>query len=1288
MGVSYREIGELIARVRARWRRVILYRAAVVAALAAAAVVLLGLLTAYAAGRSTHALAAVGVVTVIVAFAVAVRALSPARRVPSDAQIARFIEEREPTLDDRLVSAVDVARGGVDAPPPALASAMLADAGRRAAHVEPATIVSPDLLRRGGFQAAAACFALLAVIVGGRQTARRSFDALSLSVFPARVHLDVQPGNARLQAGTALTVQARLAGNTAPVAAQLLRASSDAEATDAEAWSAIDMPVDADGAFRFTFDALGESFKYRVVAGALRSDVFDVAVVRPPRVTRVDVEYRYPKALGLPPRTEEDSGDIYAPAGTDVTLHIHTDREAASGQMTLGGGQSLPLTNSDPTTLEAALTISGDDSYRLRVANGEGMATPGETEYFIRMLDDRPPDVRVMRPARDKSVTALEEIDIEAEAQDDFGVAALELVYTVRGGSEKVVPFDIPARATTVSGFHTLYLEDLKVKAGDFISYYVRARDLPRGRRASEARSDMFFLEVKPFEQEFTLAQSQGGGGGSGSPQIDDLVNAQKEIIVATWKLDRRALTSGASSEADIRAVGKAEAELKVRVEDVASQFRESTMRDPRRRGPTPGAPRAGQTLPEEDAMTAASKAMTQAITALEGLKTKTAMPPELEALNHLLKAQATVKERQVTQQTGAGGQGQNRQAQDLSSLFDKELARQQQTNYETKNSAEQEEKSQDESMLDKIRELAKRQDELLRRQEELARQRQQMTPEQLKRALETLTREQQQLREQAERMARQMGTGTPNDPGQQNPNSQKNQNGQQPPQPGQQAQSGQQQGQQNQGGQSQGGQNQSQGQQQANRQGQSGEMRPGQQGGRAGERGNAMREVSEEMRNAASELSRQDPSQASARGNRALDKLRDLERQMQAGQPNEQRRAIGDMQLEARQLADAQRQLSTELGRVGQGENGKDALRRLAGEQDRLAERAERLQQSMDRQASTPPPSPNGQASGRNGATGEQSANAQKAVGDAAKEMQRQRVAERMQQSAEQLRQASGDAGQPANGDKPSGDKNSGKPQPSSSATDTRTPQQSARAAAGAQEEIARSLDRLADRLASANGPSDDQSRKMNDQLARAQELRERMERISRELNRLGQQSGPEGTQAGGQNQGRSPDGKPSPGERESASKQPAQPGGQAGQGQPDQNGSGGDSGEVARLRDEYQKQLQATKDLLNEMQKDEAKKDERTAGDGSRGFTYEGQGMVLSAPGTQAFKQDFAKWEELRKQATLALEQAETRLSRQLQDKASKDRLATGIDDRPPASYQQQVDSYFKALAGKKGR
>src|SRR6185295_8689758 len=157
-------------------------------------------------------------------------------------------------------------------------------------------------------------------------------------------------------------------------------------------------------------------------------------------------------------------------------------------------------------------------------------------------------------------------------ASDDFGISAFDLLYSVRGGKEKVVPLTLPQHATSVTSRHTLYLEDLSVRPGDFVSYYVRARDLARGKPSSEARSDIFFLDVKPFEEEFTLAQTQAAmGGGQSNQQLDDLVAAQKQIIVATWKLDRRSqAASGAKSAEDIRAVGRAESELKTRVEQAS----------------------------------------------------------------------------------------------------------------------------------------------------------------------------------------------------------------------------------------------------------------------------------------------------------------------------------------------------------------------------------------------------------------------------------------------------------------------------------------------------------------------------------------------------------------------------------------------------------------------------------------------------------------------------------------------------------------------------------------------
>jgi len=83
----------------------------------------------------------------------------------------------------------------------------------------------------------------------------------------------------------------------------------------------------------------------------------------------------------------------------------------------------------------------------------------------------------------------------------------------------------------------------------------------------------------------------------------------------------------------------------------------------------------------------------------------------------------------------------------------------------------------------------------------------------------------------------------------------------------------------------------------------------------------------------------------------------------------------------------------------------------------------------------------------------------------------------------------------------------------------------------------------------------------------------------------------------------------------------------------------------------------------------------------------TFEAPSSVgLSAPGTEAFKQDFAKWEDMRRQATQALDTGESALSKKIQAKQAKDRLAAGADDNAPPGYEKQVDSYFKAIAGKK--
>jgi hypothetical protein len=215
------------------------------------------------------------------------------------------------------------------------------------------------------------------------------------------------------------------------------------------------------------------------------------------------------------------------------------------------------------------------------------------------------------------------------------------------------VPFDRQGSGTSVNGKSTIYLEDLGVKPGDFVTYYARARDVSRGKRSTEARSDIFFLEVTPFEEEFVASQSQGSGGAS-DEGLDDLVQSQKDIITATWKLDSRAKQAGGRSDEDIRTVAKAQADLRTRALGVVGQMQRAN--NVRRVRPGGGrTPGPAQEDPSASAMAKAAEAMGRAQQQLDALKTTDALPHEMTALNELLRSQSETRRREVQQQQANG---------------------------------------------------------------------------------------------------------------------------------------------------------------------------------------------------------------------------------------------------------------------------------------------------------------------------------------------------------------------------------------------------------------------------------------------------------------------------------------------------------------------------------------------------------------------------------------------------------------------------------------------------------
>lgn len=731
---------EVLARVRRRWlaARWIKGGAQV---LASVCVVLLSILALELAlvPSDLIILVVVGVALVgLIGFAV--RVLWPLRERPPDRRVARFVEERCPELADSVVSAVEV---DASSTPTEFADLVLDESVRRLRAFDVRRVVPSAVLRRAGAWGGFAVVGVIVVVAWGFEPLAQITRTAWFHALPGTMTIDVDPGDVRIMAGQPVRVRARLRG----VGQEGLRTAPTLSVLGGENPRSIVMRETIDG-YVSEFSEVHDSFTYRIRAGRRISSDYRVRALNPPQIERIDIEYTYPSFTGFPVRLEEDGGDVFAPAGTQVRALVYADTSIEAGALVLGNGRRVVLEPLGVGVRAATFVVEADDVYTVTITDTDGLTTRDRSEYLIRVTHDRPPVVEVLRPVGDREITPLEEVTIEARADDDYRVEALDLVYTVAGRSEQVVPFQIAAPGASVAGVRTMFVEDLAVNPGDVITYFAQVRAVGRAGQASQARSDLFFLEVRPFDQEFEEAQSHSGLG-QDAAEIQNLAAVQKQIIVATWRLEQSADAESAAD--DTQVVAAAQAEL--RNTTAAASERMSSRGRGRRLGDQ-GLP------PERVAMRAAVDAMSAAVTALEALDTSAAIPSEVEALNQLLTAEATVRRKQVRLEQGQGGRSAGGQAQqDLSALFDRELRRDQKTNFETTSRPDQGARERGESeVLARLRELARRQAELeAALADEVGAEE---TAEERRRALARLMREQQELREQLEELASRMNRG------------------------------------------------------------------------------------------------------------------------------------------------------------------------------------------------------------------------------------------------------------------------------------------------------------------------------------------------------------------------------------------------------------------------------------------------------------------------------------------------------------------------------------------------
>lgn len=747
------ELVRIVRSVRNRWRLRIALRGATIVFGGVVAVFLATTFGMDLFRFDDTAVTVFRVVAYVSIVALALRFLVwPFVRGVTDERVALYLEEHEPSLQAALLSAVEIerakSRGGLsEATSPDLTRQLVAQAVDACRQVEYGRRVE----RRGLRQTSGTLAGIVAVgavaLLMSPGFLRNGAPFLLFPFAGDRAEnpyaVSVTPGDTLLARGADLLIGSALRGFDAERVELVVKRGADGE------WERFTMMPGADPAayelFLFDLDA---DTDYYVEAAGVRSPMHRIEVADLPYVQQIDLEYRFPAYSGLSPRIEENTGDIAALRGTRVIVSVRPTIPVPSGTLIIDGGDEIPLESAGEGIWQATVPVSRDAYYRIELEGVNGRMVVGSPDYTIDALDDQPPSISVTEPGRDTKVTNIEEVFIEGRAEDDYGLGLVQLIYSVNGGPEDTLSLYEGGRGPAdLTVAHTFYLEEWQLEPGDLVSYYMRVRDNRPGNDAQTAATDIYFLEIRPFRRDYRQADAAPGvGGGGGGDQYDGNLSAQqRDIVAATFKMVRdRAQYSDEDYAENLATLALAQGRVRDRVQAIVRRLGERAIvqRDSSFR-------KVAEELP------GAIEEMETAEERLGRRDPEGALPPAQRALQHLQRADAAFREVQVSQGGGGGGGGGAAQAEDLADLFELELDKLRNQYESVQRGQQQDLDNEIDATLQRLRELARRQQQENERMRQRAAQMQQGAGGASAQNQRRLAEETEELARQLERLSR-----------------------------------------------------------------------------------------------------------------------------------------------------------------------------------------------------------------------------------------------------------------------------------------------------------------------------------------------------------------------------------------------------------------------------------------------------------------------------------------------------------------------------------------------------
>jgi hypothetical protein len=287
-------------------------------------------------------------------------------------------------------------------------------------------------------------------------------------------------------------------------------------------------------------------FKYRFETDSTKSEWHELNISYAPSVesmtAKVALPKRPPRSKWIEPYTEQiENNTLQVIQGSNVTLSVQATDKLS--KMTAIGPDGRPITRqlNGAKELEFNFTAEKSGSVKFSLVGEQGLVNNNVPDLQVIVKTDEPPKFKLVSPDGDYLAANVASVPVTFEVSDDFGLRSVKLHLEIAGreSKEMVIPVEEGARSTEFT--RTIELEDYELSVGDSVMFYAEATDIDTGSEPANrtSSSDVYFIEIRPYRQNWAPMPGGEPSPGAGSPPVEllNILEYTRAIIKKTWTI-------------------------------------------------------------------------------------------------------------------------------------------------------------------------------------------------------------------------------------------------------------------------------------------------------------------------------------------------------------------------------------------------------------------------------------------------------------------------------------------------------------------------------------------------------------------------------------------------------------------------------------------------------------------------------------------------------------------------------------------------------------------------------